>query len=386
MSTTPPPPSGDAPIASAGTAPRVTTTPPPPPSRGSWLTHLLAAVLAAIVAIGVTIAVDPGSPTPSNPHPKSKITVTLGGPKATVPGSPSAHVITLDTSAQKIVTEQKAETAAGDTAAAEAKLRGAAPPSPQAVQQANKVKPAGQPAIPAHVPLAAASQPGCTTSFVRNYSSRNGAPVDLGFIHWTGSPITSSASGGLAIVHWFDTPAAQASSNYITDQSGRCWYTVPETQKAWTQAAANPWSVSVEIVNPGVLPLFRSPAGKEAVVKLMIGWHHRWHIPYQHGAVNANCVPIRPGFLAHRDGGPCAGGHPDVGLPSEVNDLIATAKAQDGGAKPLTTAQRRACGLLQWHRRRAHDLHHWTPARRARAAELKKQIPAGTCLSPYRHK
>jgi hypothetical protein len=369
--------------------------PPPAPASpggsggGNWLTHLLAAAIAAILAVGITIAVTPGTPSPSNPKPKSKVTVTLGGPKVTVPGEPSAHKITLNAQAQKIVTAQKAEDAAGDTAASESDLHESKAPSALADHQAQVVKPPGQPAVPEHVPLAAASQPGCTSSFVRNSSSRHGAPVELGFIHWTGSPITTTSAGALAIVHWFDTPAAQASSNYITDQSGRCYYTVPETSKAWTQAAANPWSLSVEIVNPGVLPLFRSAAAEQAVVRLMIGWHHRWKIPYQHGAVNSSCVPTRPGFLAHRDGGPCAGGHPDVGLPSAVDGLIAKAKAEDSPkpkVKPLTAGQKHACDLLNYHRRRAHKIGHWSRSRRNRADQLKRQIPAGRCLSRYRKK
>jgi hypothetical protein len=371
MSTTPPPTGGSSP-------------PSPGPFTPSYWTHFIVALVTAILAVGVTIAVTPGTPSPENPKPRPRVTVTLGGPKTTVPGQPTQHKITLDPTGQKIVAEQKAEDAAGDTSQSESNLHEATLPTPQAEAKAKDIQPPGQPAIPAHVPLAAASQPGCTTAFVRNYSSRHGAPVDLGFIHWTGSPITAGPQGGLSIVRWFDTSAAQASSDYVTDQAGRCWYTVPETQKAWTQAAANPWSVSVEIVNPGVLPLFRTAAAKEAVVRLMIGWHHRWHIPYQHGAVNANCVPTRPGFLAHRDGGPCAGGHPDVGIPSAVDDLIATAKAQDSPRKPLTTAQRRACDLLNYHRRRAHVVGKWYPSRRHRATALAKQIPAGRCASKYR--
>lgn len=348
------------------------SSPTPPPERpdppaAPWydISHLIVAVLTAILAVGITVAVTPGESTPNNPKPKSKVTVTLGGPKAQVPGQPAAHTITLNAQAQKIDAAQKAEDAAGDSTGAESDLHESAAPSSAQEQQADKLTPPGQPAVPEHVPLAAASQPGCTTSFVRNFSDRpHGAPVLEGFIHWTGSPITVGAAGGLAIVHWFDTLAAQASSNYITDQAGRCWYTVPETKKAWTQAGANPWSVSVEIVNPGVLPLFRSTAGRKIVVKLIQGWHRRWHIPYRHGVVNhSTCVPIRSGFLAHRDGGPCAGGHPDVGVPSAVDSLIREAAATDPGNRHLTDTDRRTCRKLNWWR--SHGRHHGRPERNA---------------------
>jgi hypothetical protein len=293
-----------------------------PKLKGGFdLSHLLTVVITAVFAVGVTIAVDNPSPTPENPSPHHTVSVTLGGPKKTK--------IPLDPKAQAIVKSAVAENAAGDTIGSESDLHETKLPSAVAAAQALDAAPPGQPAIPAHVPLAAQSQPGCRSAFVRNYSSRHGAPIDLGVIHWTGSPITSGPSGGLAIVRWFDTPAAEASSTDVTDQEGRCWYTVPETAKAWTQAAANPWSVSVEIVNPGVLPLFRTAAARNTVLRLMVGWHRRWGIPYRIGAVNSNCVPIRSGFLAHRDLGRCGGGHPDVGVPSAVPSLVASARALD---------------------------------------------------------
>lgn len=327
--------------------------------------HLLVAILTAIVTVGVTIAiVQPGS-TPKNPKPGKTIRVTLGGPKVTSLGKTKVTTIPLTAEAQKILNAQKAENAVGNTTVAESQLN-APNPSPEAVVAAKSVQPPGQPVIPAHVPLASAYQPGCTTAFVRNYSSRRGAPIDLGVIHWTGSPITAGPAGGLSIVSWFDQSAAQASSNYITDQAARCWYVVPETLKAWTQAAANPWSVSVEIVNPGVLPLFRNQAAEEAVVRLMIGWHHRWHIPYRYGRVNSNCVPVVSGFLAHRDLGPCGGGHPDVGVPSAVGELIARARAEDQSAKPISATENMWCRKLTWWRN-AHR-----PGGHARANAIRR--------------
>lgn len=348
-------------------------------------------LIASIVVVTTALGLGACGNDKESPPTKTTVTVPLGGPKTTVPGQPTQRKIVLDDKAQKIVAAQKAEDAAGDTSASESDLHEKAPPTTAALNKAEKITPPGQPDVPAHVPLASASEPGCTTAFVRNYSERKlGAPVLFGFIHWTGSPITVGAAGGLSIVHWFDLPAAQASSNYITDQAGRCWYTVPETKKSWTQAGANTWSVSDEIVNPGVLPLFRAGAAERRVVKLMIGWHHRWHIPYRHGIIrqgpNNSCVPVRSGFMAHRDAGPCGGGHPDVGQPSAVPRLIALARAQDHPkpkVKPLTAGQKHACDVLNFHRRRAHRVGHWSRTRRARADRWKKQVPAGRCPSKY---
>lgn len=323
----------------------------PPPTGPRWkldLSHLAVAIATAIVAIGITLTVEPGTPTPSNPKPKPKITVTLGGAKAAAPGQQTAHTITLTPQDQKVLTEQKAEHAAGDTTQSESDLHESKPATSTALAQARSVAPSGSPAIPQATTFAAPSTAGCTSQFVRNYSNRPpGARVLLGVIHWTGS----SPFSRKAIVRWFDTLASQASSNYITDQDGSCSYVVPETKKAWTQAAANPWSVSDEIVNAGVQPLFQTAKARATVIRLMHGWHTRWHIPYVHGRVNlATCVPTRAGFLAHRDLGACGGGHPDVGT-FNLDGLIAEAARTDPGApKPIAPADRGRCRKLTWWR------------------------------------
>jgi hypothetical protein len=359
-------------------------TGPDPPPLSTQARIVL--VICVLLVVGGIVSIVAG--TRDHGRGQAKTTTTFKVDSADRDHKPD-KTITLDAKAEEIVAEQKADLAAGDTSGSESRLHEKALPPVSIRAQANKLQPDGQPEIPAHVPLAAASQPGCTSAFVRNQSARKlGAPVLFGFIHWTGSGITTGPQAGLAIVRWFDTAAAQASSNYITDQSGRCWYTVPETAKAWTQANANQWSVSVEIINPGVLPLFRSTPAREIVVKLIIGWHHRWKIPYRLGAIrqgpNNSCVPVRSGFLAHRDAGPCGGGHPDVGVPSAVASLIAEAKAKDSPTPPLTAEQKHACDVLNFHRRRAHKVGRWYPTRARRAAEWKAKIPRGRCPSPYK--
>lgn len=260
-------------------------------------------ILALIVAFVVTINTNDSSNKPATK------TVTLGGP--------GHDKIVLTPPAQSIVKnaqqDDKLPPSAVGTNVTENDLN-VPDPSPQILAQSQDLQPPGQPEIPASVPLATASAPGCSTKLVRNFSSRRGAPVLLGVIHWTGSAPTASPASGLAIVNWFDQSAAQASSNYITDQDGRCWLVVPESQKAWTQAGFNSWSVSDEIVNQGVQPLFQQPKARATVVRLMRLWHSHWKIPYRYAQVTQNgCRVVRSGFLAHRDLGRCGGGHPDVG-------------------------------------------------------------------------
>jgi hypothetical protein len=305
------------------------------------LRRLLAALITAALALSVTIVVTDDGPDHEPGQPRRTVTVTLGGQ--------GHEKIALTPAAQAQVAQQAKEDAAGQDAKAESDLHEARQPSSAALEQARGRAPPGAPRIPQATTFASPSTAGCTSAFVRNVSSRPaGARVLLGVIHWTGSrPIPRSTADDLAIVRWFDTPAAQASSNYITDDDGHCYYVVPESQKAWTQAGFNPWAVSDEHINAGVLPVFPTAAGRDAVVRLMRGWHERWKIPYQRGLVRG-CTVIRPGFLAHRDLGPCGGGHPDIGIPSAVDELIRQAAAGD---HPVTSVDRATCRKLNAYRR-----------------------------------
>lgn len=346
------------------------------PPRFDWWHLLATAVVTIFATFTITVAVVKDEDHPGKIKPK--VTVSLGGP--------GEKKITLDRPAQRILQEQKAEDAAGNDEQSESDLHENKLPPVSVQAEALGLKPPGQPLIPAQVPFASATQPGCTTVLVKNYSSRRGAPVLQGWIHWTGSTPTKGPGGGLANVRWFDTAASQASSHYITDQSGRCWLTVPESQKAWTEANANSWGVSVEITNAGVQPLFQTTAARNIVIKLMRGWHTRWKIPYTHGAVkqgpNNSCIPTKPGFLAHKDGGRCAGGHPDVGT-FNMDQLIRDA-ARGHTVAPLSTAEQHACDVLNFHRSKAHRIGFWSKKNAADASRWKKQIPVGRCLSKYR--
>lgn len=336
----------------------------------SPLSHALVALLTAVLAAGVTIVIDQPSP---GHH---TVTVRVGQQVTaktvtTQLGGPGNDTVALSPPAQAIVATQAAQ---ANTSDAEAGLHDSTPPTPAQLAQARSVAPPGAPAIPAHLTDASPSTAGCTSAFVRNYSHRTpGSKVELGVIHWTGSnPTRGSTAGGLAIVRWFDTAASQVSSNYVTDQDGRCWYTVPEALKAWTQVSANSWAVSDEITNIGTAhPLFQTTAAREAVIRLMIGWHHRWHLPYVHGRVNGACVPTQAGFLSHKDLGSCGGGHPDVG-DFDISGLIAQAKAQDGCGSRCRTVKALRAKHLRTHQR-------FVKNRCAHGAKGGKPITYGYC-------
>jgi N-acetyl-anhydromuramyl-L-alanine amidase AmpD len=63
-------------------------------------------------------------------------------------------------------------------------------------------------------------------------------------LHYTVSPNRVGWSDVNAVVAEFANPAFQASSNYVIDGEGHCAYIVRESDKAWTQAAANPFAIS----------------------------------------------------------------------------------------------------------------------------------------------
>ena len=182
--------------------------------------------------------------------------------------------------------------------------------------------------LPIVTPLAAPQQRGCITQLVQNYSSRRGVAPREFILHWTGSN-TQGWVGVNAIAGLFDRPSFAASSNYVLDANGLCKYIVRETDKAWTQAAANPFSISVEVINPGSgLGPYLAPAGLHKLAMIVSDALDRWKIPLQRGRV-VNCIPVTPGITDHTSLGPCGGGHPDITTryPHGIDQVIAAVKA-----------------------------------------------------------
>jgi hypothetical protein len=309
------------------------------------------------------------------------LVIVLTGPSGPLHyrlGGPGEHSFELPKQAQAIATDQQQQDTAGNEQAAHSDLRQEPQQasSPAVLQQDQALKPPGQPTPPANIPLATVTQPGCRTLLVRNFSDRGGAPILLGVLHQTISP-DAGWSGVLGNVKWFDTSAAQASSNYIVARSGgQCAYIVPETKKAWAQAGFNRVALSIEVTETGregsYLPL---GPGRQRIIQLMIAWHHRWALPYQHGIVNAaSCTVVRPGFVEHKDLGSCGGGHFDD-TPYSIEALIAAAAAKDHARPPVAIPARvkALCAQLNALRLKAKQSG-WTRARRAAAASLKTKI------------
>lgn len=195
---------------------------------------------------------------------------------------------------------------------------------------------------------ASAGFPGCVTRFVRNQSSRNGIRPQWQVLHYTVSRNVPGWSDVNAIVALFDRPSAQASSNFIIDAEGHCAYVVPVEAKSWTQAAANPFSVSYEIINSGSESALMGAAGYARLKLVMTEVQRRTGIPRTAGG-NQGCVPTRKGVVQHADFGICGGGHHDINPFSKANVIRVVGSP---APKPVTSHAKKLCQELNRARKR----------------------------------
>lgn len=186
--------------------------------------------------------------------------------------------------------------------------------------------------LPIVTPDAAPSQRGCTTRLVQDFSSRRGVAPREFVLHYTVSGNRTGWDDVNAIVGLFDRPSFAASSNYVIDGEGNCAYIVRESDKAWTQAAANPFSISVEVINTGHEPVYLAAAGLAKTAMVVSDALDRWKIPLQKGSV-VNCIPRVPGVIDHSSLGACGGGHHDI-TPYSVQTVIAAVKDFRAHAAP----------------------------------------------------
>lgn len=264
-------------------------------------------ILTSVLAVigGTVLVIDTDGPGPGPAH---TVTIPKQLPPLVVAGVDSADAgRTPDTTvtAPLPVVEQA-------DAQLEDDLR-AENPTPDNVAAQDKA--AADDQQPIVSPAAAPSQRGCLSRFVQNHSSRRGVAPRWIVLHETVSYDVAGWADVNAITALFDRPSSQASSNYVLDREGHCHYIVRESDKPWTQAAANPWSISIEIINPaarvrGVRNLIDGP-GRRRLLGLLNDISKRWGIPLR-TARSVNCRPGRGGAGDHSSFGRCAGGHVDT--------------------------------------------------------------------------
>jgi hypothetical protein len=177
---------------------------------------------------------------------------------------------------------------------------------------------------------ATAGVPGCRTLFVNNQSSRHGVRPIWFVLHYTVSPNVPGWADVYSVVGLFNRSSSQASSHFVLDAEGHCAYIVPIEAKAWTEAAGNSLSVSVEIIATGrESTLCVGPCLKE-LRTIYNTVSARTGIARRAGSV----YPPRGGCIQHKDGGLSWGGHIDItpfsraALCAQLNASVKPSKKQ----------------------------------------------------------
>jgi hypothetical protein len=147
------------------------------------------------------------------------------------------------------------------------------------------------------------------TRLVVNQSSRGGVAPRVIVLHTTEGHDRPGVEDLRGLGAFFNQPAAQASSHVANDQEGNDARFVPDSRKAWTQAAANPYCLSIEQVGFAAFGRKEWVTHRMPQLKNTAEWIAYWSklhgIPIEHS-------PSR-GVCEHRDLGPMGGGHHDCG-------------------------------------------------------------------------
>lgn len=153
-------------------------------------------------------------------------------------------------------------------------------------------------------------------------SSRNGVKPRLIVLHITVSHNRPGTADLNAIVDFFGNLSTQASSHIVNDAEGNDARCVPDTYKAWTQAAYNPQSLSIEQIEYADKQRSRwfdeNRPQLENTALWVARWSHRYGIPLKHSTSRGVCQ--------HRELGLAGGGHTDVGEGYPFNWVLNRAK------------------------------------------------------------
>jgi hypothetical protein len=161
------------------------------------------------------------------------------------------------------------------------------------------------------------------TRIVRNQSSRNGVKPRLLVLHTTESHNRAGVGDLQGLAAWFDNPAAQASSHIGNDAEGNDIRMVPDEAKAWTQAAFNSISLSIEQIGHASQTSW-GRAQLENTARWLAHWSRKYDIPLVRSTTRGVCQ--------HKDLGAAGGGHHDCGPNYPLADVLRMARtfAQQG--------------------------------------------------------
>jgi hypothetical protein len=160
-------------------------------------------------------------------------------------------------------------------------------------------------------------------------SSRGGVKPRLIVLHITVSHNRPGSGDVKAIADYFGHLSTRASSHIINDAEGHDCRCVPDEAKAWTQAAYNPQSLSIEQVEYADKPRARWLAENAKGLENTAQWVAYWSVKYD--------IPLRKstssGVCQHRDLGAAGGGHVDCGAGYPEDVVIEKAKGYAAGMK-----------------------------------------------------
>jgi N-acetyl-anhydromuramyl-L-alanine amidase AmpD len=208
-----------------------------------------------------------------------------------------------------------------------------------------------------------APRPEVTVS-VRNQSSRNGVKPRIIVLHSTESHERPGVEDLVGLGRWFDNPAAQASSHVANDGEGNDARYVPDERKAWTQAGANSYALSIEQIGfarETREEWLKQPGQLNNTARWIAYWSSKYDIPIVESTEHGVCQ--------HSDLGAMGGGHHDCGPGYPLDIVLKLAKTY---RKPLTKEQKWARSLRILRAKAAAN--GWKPPYRVRARRLKKLL------------
>jgi N-acetylmuramoyl-L-alanine amidase len=152
---------------------------------------------------------------------------------------------------------------------------------------------------------------------VRNQSSRRGLKPRIIVLHTTEGHNRPGLVDLHGLVSFFDNPNNQVSSHIANDAEGNDARMVPDEAKAWTQAAFNSISLSIEQIGQAAQTHWPD-SQLQNTAKWIAHWSHKWGIPIT--------ASTKHGVCQHRELGAAGGGHHDCGDNYPFGRVLAMAR------------------------------------------------------------
>ena len=155
------------------------------------------------------------------------------------------------------------------------------------------------------------------TANVVNQSSRNGVKPRLIVLHTTEGHNREGLEDLRGLVSFFNNSANQVSSHVANDAEGNDARMVPDERKAFTQAAFNSLSLSIEQIGFASQKQFPEPQLRNTALWIA-HWSKRHGIPIQRSTTHGICQ--------HKELGPQGGGHSDCGPNYPIDEVLSMAR------------------------------------------------------------